>query len=79
MQCETCFLICGLFVFAATAGEPRDPRTRDEDISAATVSVNIHHAARDDGLHEYVYTVHSSAGNKGLVQSLDIDLSCALE
>lgn len=79
MHRYTCFLICSLVMLAANAKEPRDPRTRDEDISGTTVSVNVFHAARDDGLYEYVYTVHSSVNNKGSVLSLDIDLSCALE
>lgn len=50
-----------------------DPRERDEDISATTLSVDVH---QENGAWHYTYTVRAPATNKGTVQFLNVDLSC---
>lgn len=54
--------------------EQKDPRTRDEDISAAELTVEI--SRRDDGLTEYVYTLVNPSENKGKIFTFAIDLGC---
>ena len=63
-----------LFCIDAVAVERKDPRTRNEDISAAVLSVD--HFTRADGLIEYVYRLESPASNKGIILDLDIELAC---
>ena len=60
--------------YAQEAQERKDPRLRDEDISAAQLSVEI--SGRDDGLYEYVYTLNNPATNKGEIFTFAIDLVC---
>lgn len=50
-----------------------DPRDRDEDISAATLAVEVH---QENGAWHYTYTVEAPATNKGTIQFLNIDLAC---
>ena len=54
----------------------KDPRTRDENISASTVSVE--YFTRPDGLIEYVYSINSPLENKGIINTLLLDLSCTV-
>ena len=63
-----------LLCIDAVAVERKDPRTRDEDISGAVLSVD--YFARADGLIEYVYRLQSPPTNKGIILDLDIELAC---
>ncbi|MDT8451415.1 MAG: hypothetical protein RQ936_01565 [Gammaproteobacteria bacterium] len=56
------------------AAELKDATLRDEDISAAVLSVK--HFTRPDGLIEYVYTISNPDENKGEIDELLIDLTC---
>lgn len=56
------------------AETPRDPYTRDEDISASKLTVEVEQRA--DGLYEYVYAIDAPESNKGIISSLYIDLTC---
>lgn len=55
----------------------KDPRSRDEDISATTITVTTNRLG--NGLYEYRYHVASSQENKGTIRSLSIDISCDLD
>lgn len=68
-----------LFAFSLTfecanSVERKDPRLRDEDISASLLSVE--YFTRSDGLMEYVYSINNPLGNKGILSTLLLDLSC---
>lgn len=56
------------------SAERKDPRLRDEDISASLISVD--YFTRPDGLIEYVYSITSPLENKGESARLLLDLSC---
>lgn len=55
----------------------RDPRLRDEDISATEVQVKVNRLP--DGLYEYSYDIHSPAVNKGKTLNFGIDIGCNLD
>lgn len=61
----------------SVANELKDPRERDEDISGATVAVEIER--NEDGFYEYTYTVSNPGSSKGRVAGLLIDLQCDQE
>ena len=69
------FFACSLFMQSLYAVELKDATLRDEDISAAVLSVE--NFMRPDGLMEYVYTINHPADNKGIISQLLIDLSCS--
>lgn len=54
----------------------KDPRTRDEDISNTNIKVLV---KRVDGLYYYAYEIHSPLENKGIINSMKIDISCDLD
>lgn len=60
---------------AAMAEEPTliDPRTRDEDITGTTVSVQV---ATDGQNYEYQYAITAPDSNTSKVTALFIDISC---
>lgn len=57
--------------------EDPDPMARDEDISGATVTVEIER--NEDGFYEYTYTVANPESSKGRIGGLLIDLQCDQE
>lgn len=57
------------------SAELKDPRLRDEDISASLISVD--YFTRPDGLIEYVYSITSPLENKGEITRMLLDLSCS--
>jgi len=50
-----------------------DPRDRDEDISATSLSVDVR---QENGAWHYTYTLDAPATNKGTVLFVNVDLSC---
>lgn len=74
-------ILCGSFLVvilsAHVQAEPQDPRTRDEDISGSTLTVQ--YERRGDGLYEYIYSLNAPETNKGNVASIYLDLSCTQE
>lgn len=67
-------LIFAFPVGPAEADELKDPRERDEDISGATVEVEIDR--NKEGFYEYIYTVSNPESRKGTVGGLLIGLQC---
>lgn len=63
-----------VFVSRINAQELKDPRLRDEDISATQVLVDVQQ--QSDGLYRYRYSVESPISNKGKILSFSVDLSC---
>jgi len=67
-----CFLFVNENLYSAVL---KDPRLRDEDISATIVTVD--YFTRPDGLYEYAYSIESPLGNKGIINSMSMDLTCS--
>lgn len=68
-----CFLAL-LPISSVPAETLKDPRTRDDDISATDVSVEVKRVHGD--FFEYVYTLTAPALNKGTISSFAVDLTC---
>lgn len=71
------FLIISFFMFfyvSVSHAEQKDPRLRDENISATEISVK--YFMRQDGLMEYVYTINNPPENKGILSMFLVDLTC---
>ena len=64
-----------VFKLEVSIAEQKDPKLRDENISATKVSVK--YFMRQDGLMEYVYTINSPLENKGILGMFLIDLMCS--
>lgn len=71
---KTALVLLAGYGLTAFADDRKDPRLRDEDISATLVEVEI--TERADGLYSYVYTLTSPEANKGRISSFHIDLNC---
>lgn len=67
-------ILSGITLPLSAQGTGLDPFSRDEDISAAQLSVDV--KSTPDGLFAYNYTLTSPATNKGVILSLDVDISC---
>lgn len=61
----------------AVSVELRDPATRDEDISATQIEVQVNRLP--SGIYEYLYNVISPAENKGRIGIFSFDISCDLD
>lgn len=61
-------------VSSDTLAAGKDPRTRDEDISATTVSVSYQRSPA--GGYEYEYAITSPGSNKGRILTFTVDASC---
>lgn len=74
--------LCALLVVGCVSGAHaeqilKDPRTRDEDISATEVTVAVNQLG--GGLYEYVYSLSSAQANRGIVLSFAVDVACDIE
>lgn len=70
------YLLPVLMVATSTSvlAEPRDPMSRDEDISRTRV--HVEHNRLPGGLHEYIYSIEAPESNLGVVSKFSVDLSC---
>lgn len=70
------YLLPVLLVATSTTllAEPKDPMSRDEDISRT--QVHVEHNRLPGGLHEYIYTIDAPDSNLGVVSKFSVDLSC---
>lgn len=70
------YLLPVLLVATSTTllAEPKDPMSRDEDISRT--QVHVEHNRLPGGLHEYIYTIDAPESNLGVVSKFSVDLSC---
>lgn len=59
---------------SAIAADLADPGTRNEDLSATTVDVNVD--ISNAGLYVYTYSVTAGARNTGKISEFAVDISC---
>lgn len=74
MNMHRLMLIASLSASSASYAEGPDPYTRDEDISATQVAVEV--AQNASGHYVYTYSVSSQSSNLGYVLSFEVDLAC---
>lgn len=69
--------LCMLLLPMTTIAGPemKDARTRDEDISATAVSVDV--MLLDSGFYDYVYTLTTPLTNLGTISEFSVDIACA--
>lgn len=72
---KTTFFMLAAYAISGYADTPKDPRLRDEDISATVLDVNV--SRRQDGLYSYIYTLTSPTENKGQVTTFLLDINCS--
>ncbi|HEX6930008.1 MAG TPA: hypothetical protein VF267_12190 [Gammaproteobacteria bacterium] len=67
-------LLTSLIFQHVHAQDLADPRTRDEEVSGTMVDVAVERLP--SGFYNYVYSLATPSSNKGIVTSLDVDISC---
>lgn len=65
-----------LCLFSSSVWALQDPATRNEDISATQVTVNV---TKEGQLYKYEYTVNNPSTNLGILNALMLDLSCDID